>query len=63
MEICQVDREVKDLIDRKSIRGLEVLLDATMRAVIGRPFIDRDYIHKMVDTAIDKAITDREEMV
>lgn len=63
MTISQVDREVKGLIESHSIRGLEVILDATMRAAIGRPFIDREYIHKMVDSAIDRAIKDEEEMV
>lgn len=62
MEINQVDKEISDLVTRKSIYGIEVLINAIMREAINRPFIDRAYIHNMVDAAIDRAIKDNEEM-
>lgn len=63
MEINQVDREITDLVARKSIYGLEAILNATMRAAIDRPYIDREYIHMLVDNAINKAMKDKEEMI
>ena len=61
MEINHVDHELKDLIARKSIYGLEVILNALMREAIKMPFVDREYIHRLVDSAIDRAIKDKEE--
>lgn len=63
MEINQVDNEVKDLITRKSVYGMETLINAIMRAAVGRPYIDREYIHRMVDNAIDRAMQDKEDLI
>lgn len=62
MEINQVDNEVRSLIARKSIYGIETLINAIMREAIHRPYIDRAYLHRMVDIAIDRAIKDKEDM-
>ena len=63
MEINQVDNEVKDLITRKSVYGIETLINAIMRAAVGRPYIDMEYIHRMVDNAIDRAMQDKEDLI
>ena len=63
MEINQVDKEVGSLIARKGVYGIETLINAIMREAIGRPYIDREFIHRMVDRAMDRAIQDRVDLI
>lgn len=56
MEINQVDREVKDLLYKKHIYGLETILKAVVRVSMDLPYIDRAYLHRLIDTAYDSVI-------
>ena len=56
MEINQVEREVKDLLYKKHIYGLEVILKSVVRVSMDLPYVDREYLHHLIDTAYDSVI-------
>lgn len=56
MEINQVEREVKGLIYNKHIYGLEVLVKSIVRTSMDLPYVDREYLHHLIDTAYDSVI-------
>ena len=56
MDINQVDREVKDLLYKKHIYGLETILKAVVRVSMDLPYVDRAYLHHLIDTAYDSVI-------
>lgn len=56
MEINQVEREIKDLIFKKHIYGLEVILKSVVRVSMNLAYVDREYLHHLIDSAYDSVI-------
>lgn len=56
MEINQVEREVKDLLYKKHIYGLETIIRSVVRVSMDLPYVDREYLHHLIDVAYDSVI-------
>lgn len=61
MTIAGTQKEITNLIAEKHICGLETIINAIVYAVDGEPYVDEEYIKKLVHNAYEhKAIYDRE---
>ncbi len=54
MTIAATDREVKELIDKHHVYGAEVVINALVRASAKEPYLNEDFIIKMIKFAFDR---------
>lgn len=54
MTIAALGMEIGKIIKDWHVYGLEALINAIVRATINEPYIDADYIKKLVDTAYER---------
>jgi hypothetical protein len=47
---------VKDLLYKKHIYGLETIIRSVVRVSMDLPYVDREYLHHLIDVAYDSVI-------
>ena len=53
MTIAQTDKEIRDLIRKHHVYGLECIISAIVRNVKSEPYITKDVIHALIESAYD----------
>jgi hypothetical protein len=54
MTIASTDKEINELINDHHIYGLESIINAVVRACKDEPYVNEDYIIKLVKSAYDR---------
>jgi len=54
MTIASTDKEVKELINDHHIYGLENIINAVVRACKDEPYVNEDYLIKLVKSAYER---------
>lgn len=58
MTILSSIKEMKEIINKHSIYGVESLMNALVIACKDHPYVNREMLHKLLDTAIDRVEED-----
>ena len=54
MTILSSIKEMKEIVNKHSIYGVESLMNALVLASKDHPYVNREMLHKLLDTAIDR---------
>lgn len=58
MTILSSIKEMKEIVNKHSIYGVESLMNALVLASKDHPYVNREMLHKLLDTAIDRVEAD-----
>jgi len=59
VSIAMLDRTMQGIVVRHSVYGVECVINSLVRAIHGKPYLDRDAIIRMLDHALENEKEDR----
>lgn len=63
VSIAMLDHTMQGIVDRHHVYGVECVINSLVRAIHGKPYLDRDAIIRMLDHALKNDKEDRLNVV
>ncbi|MBO7733715.1 MAG: hypothetical protein J6S67_14215 [Methanobrevibacter sp.] len=61
MKICELDKELKGVIENHSVYGAECIINSLVRACKNEKYLNAQSIHTLVESAFGRLSEDQED--